>query len=97
MDATYQHYRVPEMVPTPEGGSPNPFILSRYYRGDGFKDMPSMVRPKPKGGLTACVMSGNGRQAVGLAWCSHSDNFCYEVGRRIARGRALEQLERREA
>ena len=50
----------------------------------------------PRGGLTEVVISRDGAQiARGEARCSPRDNYCRRLGRTIALGRALEQLDAR--
>jgi hypothetical protein len=50
-------------------------------------------RIKPQGGYTyACVMDDSGRVANGMAVCSFKDNYNKKIGRQIAVGRAMKQL-----
>ena len=48
-----------------------------------------------KGGLTVVVVYPPGRaySTMGVAECSKKDNFCKKIGRDIALGRALKQLD----
>jgi hypothetical protein len=43
-------------------------------------------------GLTVCTIRLEGRSAVGLAFCSVSDQFSKQKGREKARTRALQAL-----
>lgn len=53
------------------------------------------LQPLPTGGFTlARVNLPDGEQIVGVAECSQRDNFCKKIGRDIALGRALKQLEK---
>ena len=48
-----------------------------------------------RGGITYCQLVEDGEVvAQGVAYCGLKDNFCYRVGRDIARGRAEKQLGR---
>jgi len=42
--------------------------------------------------ITVCLLKENGVAARGIAVCSVDDNFCYKIGRAIARGRARSAL-----
>ena len=65
--------------------SPDEF-LNHYSRGKS-KWIPSIF-----GGLTEChIVLSNGQDIVGIAECSHKDNFCYATGRKIAYGRAMKK------
>lgn len=65
-----------------------------YYEGVfRRKDVPHL-KPLPTGGQTVAELHLNdGRIITGIANCSKSDNFSRKIGRNIAIGRALAQLE----
>jgi hypothetical protein len=69
-------------------------LAHHYQRGI------SLWSPTERGGYTFCfVYEGDDASepiAVGLAECSPKDAFCYRLGREISRGRALDELEKRE-
>ena len=90
----FEYYRVPltnELLPAK--GRPNYLETKRYFRGDGFPNYP-LNQPSAKGGITICRFTINGKEQATRAFCSHSDNFCYQIGREIALGRAKKQLEK---
>lgn len=86
MEARFEHHRIP--YPNEKHkGKPSPLEYMRYFRGD------SPWKPSPRGGRTNCkIMDGEEVIATGRALCSHSDNFNYKIGRKIALGRAKSQL-----
>lgn len=89
-----RHYRIPTSRIDLYGETREAMIyLERYYRGKGFH-MLGDVEPYPKGGLTICkVYNGRGEEILeARARCSIKDNFCYSLGRKIAKGRALKAL-----
>jgi len=45
-------------------------------------------------GNTICVLIVDGRIFVGEAVCSHKDQFSKKIGRTIAKGRAMESVQR---
>jgi hypothetical protein len=53
--------------------------------------------PSPKGGETEARVYGpdDSLVALGIATCHERDNFCRRIGRDIALGRALKQLDRK--
>lgn len=53
----------------------------------------SGLTPSPQGGRTeAVVKTVDGREALGVAECSNLDNYNRTIGRLIATGRALKEL-----
>ena len=68
-------------------------LLSFAYHRSG--EDKSNWQPHGRGGITYCQLVEDGEVvAQGVAYCSPKDNFCYRVGRDIARGRAEKQLGR---
>lgn len=64
-----------------------------YARHEGVKL--GLGSPRPRGGLTLVrVALPNGAVVHAMAKCSRRDNFCKAIGRQIALGRALKQIER---
>lgn len=63
------------------------YRVYHYTRGE------SKWEPTHYGGLTICyIYSGDHLVALGEAQCSTKDQFCYKIGRAIAKGRALKEL-----
>jgi hypothetical protein len=51
----------------------------------------------PRGGHTSCLLTfPDGKEVWGSAECSSLDNYSKKIGRDIALGRALKNIERRE-
>lgn len=78
---TYRHWRI----------TGDDHTLKYYQRKE------STWMPQPKGGYTECVVwvgEGDERERISIGWalCSEKDNFCYRVGRQIAKGRALKAI-----
>ena len=93
MITRYKHYRISNLFESeaPRKGRPGSNILCRYYtRGH------NTIVPLPRGGKTICEIFNqkNALIASGEAHCSMRDNFNYRIGRRIAQGRAMDQLEK---
>lgn len=59
--------------------------LGRYFRGRDERAVAT------KGGQTFCIIRRNGQEVIGIALCSHRDNFSYRLGREISFGRALKE------
>ncbi len=88
----FEYYRVPSFVEAPKKGRPKTEHMKRYGRGEGFllADPHNVLRkPSSKGGATVCNITANGKQWTACAFCSHSDNFSYKLGRDISLGRAM--------
>jgi hypothetical protein len=84
-DKGVDHKTVYEGVPN-DLHTPHTYI--HYTRGE------SKWEPTIYGGLTICyVYRGDEMVAIGEAQCSTKDQFCYRIGRMIARGRALKNLQ----
>lgn len=81
----FEHYRVPADYSVPDRGRPSLLNIERYYRGK------SKWLPRQKGGATNCKirLPGESSWRLGIAYCSHSDNFSYETGRKLAFERAV--------
>ena len=89
MKIKYTHYRIPWYLGDRKRGSPDEAELILYSRH--FPHL-NTYAPCERGGKTVCTIEdGNGNKYIGKAVCSYSDNFCYELGRRIAYGRAEKQ------
>jgi len=91
MITRYKHYRVARNAPlVPEKGRPPEALLYRHYSAGENSN-----RPAERGGKTVCELFNkrNVLLARGEAYCSMRDNFSYRIGRRIAHGRAVIQLE----
>jgi len=103
----YKHFRVPvsrkqeakisaltdkryiEEGASPQKQSANIEITDVYHYTRGESDW----EPAIYGGLTICYIYHNDKMvAIGNAQCSTKDQFCYRIGRTIARGRALKKL-----
>ena len=64
-------------------------ILRPYTRGK------TEWQPTARGGATKCyLVLDNGEEIVGIANCSRKDNFNYNIGREIARGRAEKEYKK---
>lgn len=87
---TVKHWRMAWMV------TPGEHSLVRWYRKDHKE---SYFTPETKGGKTEVIIQVFDEHGdplakfVGVALCSMKDNFCYRIGREIAFGRALKQLD----
>lgn len=97
----YQHFRFPSVR---QGTS----VLNTGYRraeqysgrhgtACRYKRGISKWLPSERGGYTFCYVyddsdKGGELLTTGRADCSPLDAFCYRIGRRIARGRALKAL-----
>lgn len=100
MKVNFRHYRLLEPQNEEEKrrllalkGQPARADLFPYYRKDGFKhNLDRSVRPWARGGLTECYIEVGREWVRGMSYCSWSDNFCYERGRKIAFARALKSL-----
>ena len=92
MITRYKHYRIARNARViPEKGRPPEALLYRHYSaGTNNK------KPAERGGKTVCEIFNqkNILLASGEAYCSMRDNFNYRIGRRIAQGRAMDQLEK---
>ena len=96
MEMNFYYYRIPDTITKPPPkGRPHHDWLHRYFRGYGWARLGFVgrVAPKPKGGRTVCRITVNGKDWIGDAYCSHSDNFCYALGRQISLGRAMKLYE----
>lgn len=95
----FKHFKLGDDGITPQGYVPvggiwrncgeRRDILLNYYRRGVTKWSPAL-----HGGLTICyIYEGDKVVAMAEAECSTKDAFCYRIGREIAKGRALKQLE----
>ncbi|MHC4748338.1 MAG: hypothetical protein ACYTFW_00555 [Planctomycetota bacterium] len=99
----FTHYRCPNLKERDyaydKRGEPKEMDLIPYSRKLGWmidKDTRfEYPAPMPRGGMTVCeVLDADGNLIVeGRAICSLADNFNYRLGREIALGRAVMQLE----
>lgn len=101
MKFRYTHYRVP-FVPVrdyPKRGSPKRHDTQQYSRNCGWIDVmkDTGIKPYERGGMTVCeiVDKDDNVLAKGSAVCSYADNFNYRLGRIIAVGRAVDQMNQR--
>ena len=94
MKMSFEYYRVPGAYTVPPKGRPSVICLHKYERGKGFvMDMFDANPPRSKGGCTICDININGNTYTARAYCSHSDNFSYKLGRDISLGRAMKLYE----
>ena len=103
VEAKYRHRRlsqkgyeviVTDLQPIGQGWTPERLesFSSAYHRSGKDK---SDWQPHGRGGITYCQLVEDGEVvAQGVAYCSPKDNFCYRVGRDIARGRAEREYRR---
>lgn len=91
MKMSFEYYRVPTTIRVPRKGQPSSRLLYRYRRGEGFTEITN--EPRSKGGLTLCTITCGDQAITAVAACSHSDNFCYKLGRDISLGRAMKLYE----
>jgi len=86
----FSYYRIPNTIDVPCKGRPKIKYLHKYVKGKGWEGFSYPSRPLPKGGVTVCIIENrDGVRVQARASCSHSDNFCYALGREISLGRAL--------
>lgn len=77
--------------------------VGTFYRGKGKDGKLQSWReeglaPSPRGGVTSCKITlPDGRETIGVAECSEKDNYSKKIGRDIALGRALAQLDKPKA
>jgi len=105
----YKHYRIPTLNAifsnewgddkreqrTIREGTSSDLCELRHYSVTHYTRGKSDWEPAIYGGLTICyVYRGDEMVAIGEAQCSTKDQFCYRIGRMIARGRALKELEK---
>ena len=87
------YHRVPEVpfLVLPKKGRPHPALLYHYSKKYGFDEFPnSDIAPHTRGGMTTVFLYGEDKTWLlsGMAVCSMSDNFSYEIGRKLALLRA---------
>ena len=90
-----KHHRVPQMdwsyVLQASKGRGRSFAYLPYKRGI------TEWQPAVRGGCTECFIYDDEMEKIlaqGTAVCSVVDNFCYDIGRKIAFGRAMKALQR---
>lgn len=94
----FKHYRIPKSkyVAMIFDALSDPGYNKKYYRKKYYRYSRCKTdwQPTARGGKTEChLVLDNGSEIVGTAECSVQDNFCYAIGREIAKGRALKKFE----
>lgn len=97
----YKHFRfvdVPQTSRLPTYTAPaRDRFKGRHGIAYWFTRSVSKWIPTGNGGYTACIVydqDGN-KLAESVAECSPKDQFCYRIGREIAKGRALDYLKKK--
>lgn len=86
----YEHWRFPKNC---KYNTANGYVSERVYR---YKRNFKKFIPSGKGGMSICrLVLDTGEEIIGVAHCNQLDNFNYRLGRTIAHGRAMKELQYR--